>query len=128
MTWPAVLHGDAQGLVGTILAGLGVPVVSRVPNPRPAAFIRVQRQGGTASQIVADNPMVTVESWAETEEAAHDTLQLVRQAIKGAQGTVVTGVPIYRVIEVAGPASLPDPDSRQERWSYMAQLMTRGAL
>lgn len=50
----------------------GVPISSRVPNPRPDRFIRVSRAGGPRDWA-QDKPLILVECWAPTEpEAAAD--------------------------------------------------------
>lgn len=99
------------------------PVVARVPATRPAAFIRIQRVGGVRRSLVADEATLTVESWAATEQAAHDLSQLARAHIHAMPG----GGDVYRVTEFSGPALLPDPLSDQPRYSLTVAVVTVGA-
>lgn len=55
-----------------------VPVVSRVPSPRPPTFVRVRRLGGVQQTPVSDRPRLDVHCWAESESAAHDLAALCR--------------------------------------------------
>ena len=122
-----VLFPDAVDIaIQALDAALSEPVRSRVPNPRPATFVRVIRTGGPRRNIVTDQPTLTVESWASTCEAASDLAQRARQALHNLVGTQVDGVPIYRVDEASGPADLPDPLSDQARYSQTFSVALRG--
>ena len=57
-------------LVGYLATKVTVPVSTRVPNPRPASFVRVQRTGGAGQNLVQERPVVLVECWAATDTAA----------------------------------------------------------
>lgn len=52
-----------------MLKDAGVPVSGRVPNPRPASFIRVSRAGGSRARSV-DHMLLLVECWAPTSVEA----------------------------------------------------------
>lgn len=114
-------------LCGVLEDECAVPAGTRVPNPRPATFLRLDRTGGPRQTLVSDAAQVTVESWAASEAAAHDLAQLARAVLHTLPGTVVDGVAVYRVDEVSGPANLPDPLSDQARYSQTFAVHVRGA-
>jgi hypothetical protein len=130
----ALLYPDAVAVInpylraGLVAAGLAVPVVSRVPNPRPGSFVRVQRTGGPeVFPRTVDGAQITVDCWAATDGAAMDLAQRARQLIQQMSGTVQSGVSVHRVVEVGGPQNLPDPDSETPRVTFTAQIQMRGA-
>ena len=96
------------------------PVVSRVPTTRPAAFVKVTRVGGVRRNLVTDEPTLTIEAWAATEQAAHDLSQLARAHVYAMPGDG----DVYRVTEFSGPALLPDPLSDQPRFSFTVAVAT----
>lgn len=104
-----------------------VPAHGRVPDQRPAAFIRIRRVGGPKQNLVMDGAQLAVESWAATDTAAHDNLQTARAALYAASGDVVGGVTIGLVEELSGPGDLPDPDSDQPRVTMTMIFPCRGA-
>ena len=118
---PVVIFPDATRVVADYLRaeltarGQAAPVWSRVPTPRPARFVLARRLGGPRLNLVADGAQIGVECWDSSEETAHDLCQLCRALIHAMPGTVQGGVPIYRVTEVGGPATLPDPLSDSPR-------------
>jgi len=124
-----IVFGDIVATIVTHLDTLlSVPVNNRVPNPRPAAFVLVSRVGGTRETMVSDAPMLTVEAWAQTPEAAHDLIQAARAHIYAMTYGQFAGVQIYRVTEAGGPAALPDPLSDQPRYSMTVQVSYRGQV
>lgn len=132
-TRPVVVMPDAVAVVTGYLraalavAGEPVPVVSRVPSPRPARFVRVERVGGMRQTVVSDRPRLDIHAWAETEAAAADLAELVRalvHAIPGVRG----GVPVYTVREVGGPQWLPDPESGCPRYAFAVEIHMRGRV
>ncbi len=133
MARPVVVMPDAVAVVAGYLrgalksAGRSVPVVSRVPNPRPPAFVRVQRIGGTQQTPVSDRPRLDIHCWAESEAAAHDLAALTR-ALLGALPGVRDGVTVYQVKEVGGPMWLPDPDTSSPRYAFAVEAHIRGVF
>lgn len=125
-----VTFPDSAALVISYLnANLTPPVGSRIPNPRPAAFVTVQRTGGPKRNLVTDSPQLTVESWAATDAAAHDLAQQARALLNDLGDSVksISGVAVYRVDEVSGPADLPDPLSNQSRYTQSFSVALRGS-
>jgi hypothetical protein len=104
------------------------PVVHRIPNPRPATFVTVRRTGGPKRNLVTDQAQVTVESWAASDEDAHDLAQEVRALLNDLGDGVksLDGVAVYRCDELAGPADLPDPLSDQARFTQSFSVALRG--
>lgn len=126
----SVIFPDAVSVAKAVLdAVTGMPAVrSKVPNPRPASFVTVRRIGGPKLNLVADEPLLIVESWADTESDAAELAQKVRAAINASRGTYVDGVSIYKVEEASGPGVLPDPLSQQARYTQTFTMALRGTL
>jgi hypothetical protein len=125
-----VVFPDAVYEVGSYLAsrltarGDATPVYSRVPNPRPATFVRVIRTGGPRRNLVVDDAQITVEAWAATDEAAHDLAQLCRAILLASPGDSDL---IRDVGEVGGPGLQPDPDSNTPRYVFTHLVALRGS-
>lgn len=103
----------------------GLSVYSRVPDPRPAEFVRVERLGGMRRALILDRPRMNVECWSDSEENAADLSARVRAyalAMAGKRGDTT----VYDVVEVSGPMWLPDSASGQPRYSFAVEFSTRG--
>jgi hypothetical protein len=129
----SLLFPDAVAVTSTYLraglaaAGQAVPVVLRVPNPRPDKFVRIQRTGGPeVFTRVMDGAQLTVDCWAATDADAMDLAQLSRKLIHDMAGTVQSGVSVHRVVEFGGPSDLPDPVSESPRVTFTVQVQMRG--
>src|SRR5690606_13937018 len=93
------------------------PVGNKVPNPGPATFVLVQRDGGTRNSVVTDAAQIGLECWAGTDAAAHDLLQQCRALLLyRLPGQILDGHTVYLVVEMGGPSNLPDPISSMPRW------------
>lgn len=122
-----VTFPDAVALLVDYLdASITEPVGHRIPNPRPTTFVTVRRTGGPKRNLVTDQPQITVESWAASDEDACDLAQEVRAWLNALPGEVLDGVAVYRVEELSGPADLPDPVSDQPRFSQSFSVALRG--
>lgn len=98
------------------------PVSSKVPNPRPATFVRVSRAGGGMSNIVTDRPWLIFECWAPTEAEAEMLANLVGAHLKAAQFETINGAKLLGWSE-AGRASFNDPAvPSQSRWQVTGTL------
>ena len=133
MTAEVILFPDVITIVASYLRAqlpsygyTGIHVGARVPEERPARFVRVDRVGGSRPNLVTDAATVLIESWAADEPAAHALAQKCRALVHAMQGTVQSGVPIGRVDEFAAPATLPDPTSDQARATQTLQVNLRG--
>lgn len=126
MSRPVVVYPDATLTVIEYLRPLvDVPVLSRVPDDRPPAFVRVRRVGGLRQDIVRDRPRLDIHFWAQTEGDAHDLMQLSRAhmlAMAGRHGDTT----VYRVREAGGPQWLPDDKTSQPRYAVAFELSLRG--
>ena len=114
-----------QVVIDGLDPNITVPVLSRVPNPRPVSFVTIRRVGGVRRNIVTDSPTVTAEAWAETDEDAHDLAQQVRAHVHALVGTQVDGVLVCKVDEFAGPAHIPDPTSNTPRYTQTFSISLR---
>ena len=97
--------------------GSTLETVNRVPNPRPAEFVRVMLVGGSRRDPVTDVPTLAVEAWADTRTRAAELAQEVRSVLYALEGAVLGDFSVQDVAEFAGPGDLPDPDSGQQRYS-----------
>lgn len=123
---PVVVFPDAVLVVIQYLRPIiKTSVYSRVPNPRPPEFVRVERLGGIRRNLILDRPRIDVECWADSEEGAADLSATVRAhvlAMAGKRGDTT----VYDVAEVSGPMWLPDSESGQPRYSFAVEFSTRG--
>lgn len=130
MTAPEVIvFPDATKLLIDYLnAELGIPVHHEIPKPRPTAFLTVRRVGGVRQTLVSDNPMVVFEAWSNSHEDAHSIAQAARALVHAARGQVLDGVAVYGIVEISGPADLPDPLSNQPRFTFTLTVAVRGSV
>lgn len=122
-----ILFPDVEALLVTALpARVGASVSTRVPNPRPASFVRVQRVGGTRPNLITDSATVVVECWAGDSAAAATLGRLTHAHLLALAGSDLPGGFIRAVREVGGLQSFPDPVSGSPRYQFTAQIDTRG--
>lgn len=58
-------------------AGLTARASTRVPNPRPASLVTVERVGGSMRSVSHEDALVSVDCWAESSVAASDLARKV---------------------------------------------------
>jgi hypothetical protein len=114
------------GYLRAALAARGdtVPIGSRVPSPRPARFVRVERIGGPADSVVTDRPRLDVHCWGADESAAHDLMQVCRAllgAARGAYGGTVLSRPV-----TGGPQLLTDKETGAVKYAFTLDITMRG--
>lgn len=130
MTQPVVVFPDTEGVVISWLterlADDALTVASRVPNPRPVRLLVVRRVGGPRRDLVTDEATLTIEAWAGDELDAHDLLQAARAELHALSGRKHDDVTVYRISEFAGPAALPDPGSKEPRYTMTVSVAARG--
>ncbi|MGW0933660.1 hypothetical protein [Streptomyces sp. NPDC002666] len=102
-----------------------VPVVSRVPDPRPARLVQVRRVGGSAIWPVRDGARLDFWCWAPTDAEAMTLALAVRADVWALAGTVVGGVQCYRVQEFLAPRLDDDPVTNSPRVWATYQLDLR---
>lgn len=115
----------------TAAAGFTGDIFSRIPDDRETrtAFIVATRVGGTARNEVTDEPVLTIEAWATSEEASHDLCQEFRAYLHGLPEPATADNPIYRITELAGPSFFPDndtPDPPRDLHRMTVQFAVRG--
>ena len=88
----------------------GVWVSNRVPEPRPARFITVERTGGQRTHLW-DSPMFAVQAWAGTEAEASALADEVAVAILDWQRESIVAYSDVRSLY-----AFPDPDARVPRF------------
>lgn len=107
--------------LGTVL---GVPVGTRAAAASP--FVRVLRTGGPAPTRVTDSPQVTVEAYHSRESGAIELLGRARRALADLPGVELDGFRVKSVVELGGPANLPDPNTTLHRYTFTAVVQIRG--
>lgn len=101
---------------------LDVPVYTKVPKDRDAAFIVVRRNGGAADNRVLDVATVTVDAWAGSDAEASVLAEDARSLFFHESSSM----PLVRgVEEITGPYSTPDPESGSPRFRFTMQLGVR---
>ena len=121
MTIPFVSFPDVVALLigylkaQFVLRSVTSSVLSETPNPIHDSMVIISRTGGQRLNLVSDNPLITFESWDNSQdgtakEKAHDLSQLVRGLIFQLTGNTVDMVPFYRIEDFTGPQFQPDPD------------------
>ena len=116
---------DVEALVCAYLASLlGVPVRTRVPDPRPARWVQIRRVGGLYT-MPRDRARLDVFAWGLDDGDAMDLAAAARSAIYAVKGTAMLGVPCYQVEEVLGPRRADDVDTGATRVWFTPQLSIR---
>lgn len=92
---------------------LGVPVATRVPNPRPASHVRVGRIGGQRANRVQERPTLLVECWAPDSGAAFDLASRAWDALDESEWTFGGSMPV----------TFPDPDTASPRYQFVSDLI-----
>lgn len=116
---------DSEAMVVTFLRShVTVPVSTKVPSPRPDTFVRIWRNGGSASNRVLESPQFTVDCYGLSTVQASELAADCREAFlhKSSEMTLVRGV-----TETVGPYSVPDTAAEQERYRFSIQLRVRAA-
>jgi hypothetical protein len=121
-------HYDAEQLfidyLGPLLA---VPVGTKAPGGPPPAFVRIVRTGGPRTLPVSDRPHLTFDAYARLGSVAWELADKARMAVYAVAGTVVGGVSVKDVVEIGGPANLPDPlFPDYSRYSFTLAVHLRG--
>jgi hypothetical protein len=86
----------------------GVKVSNAVSNPRPSRLVQIRRDGGAADGVF-DNPRLTVNIFAPSEQDATDLARLVAALMWSLPGDGVC----VRMRQASGPSSVPDATPRR---------------
>lgn len=130
--------GDAEAAVVAILADaaaigqIGSVTVSTdlVGYSAPARWLRVQRTGGIPTLWMhVDNPILTVEAYAENKATAYGLACAARTAVFAARGTYTgNGLALFDVVDADGLTWKPDEqDPTTARYVFTLSLVTRPA-
>lgn len=84
------------------------PVVTRVPDSRPATFIQLRHAGGTDLRPVRVRERLDVFTWGTTEPAAQTLGLQVRATLHLLAGTNTLGVMCYALEEFLAPRPFDD--------------------
>jgi hypothetical protein len=92
-----------------VIDELGGAVGTSLPGAMPDEFVRVVAAGGFERDLVADQPLVTIEGFARREQRARalTSSAVARLAAAVRQNHSVGGVPAYRLSVGALPQNLP---------------------
>ena len=101
----------------------GLAVTTKIPNPRPAEFVRVRRMGGTRLNLVQENPLIYVECWGPSD---YDAFLLAQDV--WARMDALDGEPWCHSTGLASPLSNSDPDSGTDRYTFTANMVVNFAL
>lgn len=118
---------DIEAALVTYLAPLGVPVATRVPNPRPDTHVRITRAGGLAPTLAQWSPTVLIECWAPDEGRAFALTVVIQNLLADATLTpyALDGIGVYGV-QCAEPVNLEDPDADNHvRYQFTVQFRLR---
>lgn len=98
---------------------------TRVPNPRPASFVTVNRVGGSLRSVAHEDSMVTVECWANSSV---DASTLARRVAASLVALDEDGchVPQGSAGWVGRPAYLEDPVAQVPR--YVMTVVVRARI
>lgn len=114
---------DPKAIVVAALKDLGVPVSTRVPKVRPAAFAIVQLASGAGQIIPAlEEVGITLDVWDNDEMQARSTMERARSILRRTR--TVNGEPIYAYNEWGAPVDLPD-ESGQPRYTLTFSIRLR---
>lgn len=128
-TGPLIMPADVEQLAIDVLtaqfdAHFGgspkVPVGTRVPNPRPARFLRLNRSGGPRETLISEQAWLILEGWGSDEVEALEVLNFARAVLAAQDGT------LFGYGESGGPTNLPDPRTDQIRYTALVTVRARG--
>lgn len=112
-----------QLLIDELTGPAQVPVSTRtLEQPE---FVRVLRTGGAAMNRIQDRATVVTEAWAQTESAAIDLAERCRDTILHGLSGNHSGVMVYGVEELGGPANLPPAEGGYHRYTMTHEIKTR---
>ena len=120
-----IVFPDAEAVAVAHMPDLGVSMSTKVPNPRPASFVRVTRTGGSRRDLVTDGAQLTFEAWAATDVEASDLAALARSYVYQLAEDQVG--PIRGARDVSAPVSFPDPESGSPRYQFTVVVDLRGS-
>lgn len=119
--WIVYLRGAVVGRSEPFLTG--VKFDRKVPNPRPSRLVAVRRDGGSVTGLF-DQPRVSFDVWADTEQNATDLARLV---VALALKAPLAGAGVTEVRHLSGPNAVVD-ESGQPRRLALIEATHRAVL
>lgn len=108
-------------LVAYLTPLVGVHVGTRIPNPRPAALVRVSRLGGDPRNMIQERALLLVECYGADDSAAWATAATAWQALDGRDPLEQDGVELTER-QVGSPVNFPDPSTTSPRYQFTVQV------
>lgn len=112
---------DVEKAVVMALDSLPVSVGTRVPDPRPASFVRVGVVSGGPLATAVEAPVVLVECWAVGSVAAFDLARDAWALLTSLEKTFVGDAWVLSV-QASRPVNLPDPLTASDRYQFPATV------
>lgn len=111
---------DIEGrLIQWIEQTTGVATYAEVPNPRPDEFVTVERTGGARTDVVVDNPMLAIQCWSTSREAA----SRLARSIDSVLPSFAYEPRIYKVNRNS-LYNFPDEQGKNARYQIVVQIKT----
>jgi hypothetical protein len=96
-----------QLLIDYLTPILDVPVGTKAP--AASEFVRLIRTGGPRATNVTEGAQITFECYSSRGTKAWELAETARAAVFALAGTRLGEISIKGVVEIGGPANLPDP-------------------
>lgn len=128
MTYEVILFPDVEALLISHLSERfpDTPISTVVPDPRPKRFMRLRIVGGNNLRINTDSTMVTFHCWEADSIKASQLARQARAYVHALAGESINDTWIYRVRDVGGPVSNPDPLTKEPRYQFTVSLDVKG--
>lgn len=91
-----------------------------VPNPRPDAFVVVDRTGGNHGSIALDQPLMTIQAWGKSKLKASELAYEVDLLIRSMQEDVDE----VTYVDRNSMYYYPDDESHTPRYQMVYDMMT----
>jgi hypothetical protein len=95
----------------------GTVVATRVPNPRPARLLRMQRTNGDQRNMIQERPTLLVEAWGPTELDAWEVAKAAHEIFDGRTPLEHNGIELEERV-VSSPVNYPDPSTSSPRYTF----------
>lgn len=96
---------------------IGNNVGTRLPNPRPSKFVRVQRTGGEQRNMIQERVVLLFECWGKDDTEAWLVTKTVHEAFQGRTPLEHNGVEFEERV-TSSPVNYPDPSTASPRYTF----------
>lgn len=110
------LEGAAVALAKTVPT-VGTAVGTRLPNPRPPKFVRLQRTNGFQRNMIQERATLLFECWGATDTEAWLLAVAVHEAFNGRDPLEQNGIEFEERV-VSSPVNYPDPSTASPRYTF----------